>query len=487
MRTIMIKPLKIFVYSIACLLPLALEAEKAIRLADCLANRQVDYKAGQREARQATRLPRRTVNQEKINLIESVTVQKNVIKIEINEGFKKKYLLGDFFAQYDKDINLEPLDYTIQIMPFIMNVVSIVWISGRDYYIDAMDEELYASLEKVKEVFRRMYKKTSWQGRLIPRKLVKNTAPFSSTDRSENQYLALLFSGGLDSTASSLYHRHKKQLLITVWGHWDLPLHDEKLWNIRAEQLRDFGREYGHENAFIKSNYYSFLNRPVLDKISPEISSWRIFTVEGIGWAGLAAPLMLLKGYPELRHASTVTWDFKFPAAANPFVDDNIHFSGCWLKHDLFDMNRIEKCAFIADLCKKEQLSIPQIRVCEEKIVGNCCKCQKCVRTILELIVIGEKPADYGFDISEEAALRKSKEFMDKHTTGYTTVWHFMHMQELLAQRKARGEKIPQDLEWILSVDLNKKITKDIKFQDTINWHDFADLLPDIIIPTKKS
>ena len=271
-------------------------------------------------------------------------------------------------------------------------------------------------------------------GALIPRKLVKNT--YKHTSKEGKERMALLFSGGLDSTASSLYHKDKKQLLVTVWGHWDLPLHDKKLWDVRKEQLREFGARYGHENTFIKSNYYSFLNRPVLDTISHEISSWRIFTVEGIGWAGLVAPLMLLKGYPVLRHASTVTWDFNYPAAANPFVDDNIKFSGVRLKHDLFDMNRIEKCEYIAQLCKQEQLEKPLIRVCEEKIVGNCCKCQKCVRTILELAVIGENPRDYGFDGDVEKVLKKSESFMAHHTNGATTVWHFKHIQEKLLKRK---------------------------------------------------
>ena len=211
-----------------------------------------------------------------VDLIDSVTVHKNEVRIAINKDFKKKYLLGDFFAEYDENIDLTELDYSIQIMPFIINVVSIIWISGKDYYIESMDQELHESLKKVKEVFKRMYKRTQWEGNLIPRKLVKNTYKHKLKKESKER-MALLFSGGVDSTASSLYHKDKKQLLVTVWGHWDLPLHDKKLWAIRKQQLIDFGSSYGHENSFIKSNYYSFLNRPVLDNISPEISSWRIF------------------------------------------------------------------------------------------------------------------------------------------------------------------------------------------------------------------
>lgn len=419
-----------------------------------------------------------------VDLIDSVTVDKNELRITINKQFRKRYLLDNFFAKYDNDVDLTQLDYSIQIMPCIMNLVSIVWISGKDYYIESMDEELYHSLEKVKEVFKRMYKKTRWNGRLIPRKLVKNT--FNHTFKpDEKERMALLFSGGLDSTTSSLYHRDKKQLLVTVWGHWDTPLHDRKLWETRRNQLIEFGKEYGHENTFIKSNYYSFLNRPVLDNLSREISSWRIFTVEGIGWAGLVAPLMLLKGYPELRHASTITWDYNFPAAANPFIDDNIKFSGVRLKHDLFDMNRIEKCEYIAQACK-EGCPKPFVRVCEEKTVANCCHCQKCIRTIIEFVVVGENPQDYGFAIDPEVVVRKSKQFMQhhNHASGATTVWHFTHIQKKMQEREKNGLPIPENLRWILSYDLKKKITADIKNQHRINWRDFADLLPELEIPS---
>lgn len=422
-------------------------------------------------------------HKEPVNLIESVSVDKNELRITINKEFKKKYLLDDFFAEYDDDIDLAQLDYSIQIMPFIMNVVSIVWISGKEYCIESMDEELYASLEKVKEVLKRMFTRTEWNGRLIPKKLIRNT--FKYPKASCKNCMALLFSGGLDSTASSFYHCDKKQLLITLWGHWDLPLHDKRLWSTRKQQLIDFGNQFGHENSFIKSNYYSFLNRKVLDHLSPEISSWRIFTVEGIGWAGLAAPLLLLKGYPELRHASTITWDYPYPAAANPFIDDNIRFSGVQLKHDLFDMNRLEKCEYVANFCKEKNIDKPFIRVCEEKSIANCGKCQKCIRTVLEFAILGENPKGYGFNVSGDDVIKKSYKFMKHHSNGSTTVWHFQHMKKKLQEKAKKGEKIPEGLDWVLSTDFSfsNKITADIKNQKKIDWHDFQDLLPDLVIP----
>ncbi len=417
-----------------------------------------------------------------INVIDSMVVTKNRIDIKINEGFKKKFLKSDFYAIYDQELDLSKLDNSLNALPFVSNVISIIWISGRTYYIDSLDQEFHESLKTVKEVFRRMYPKTKWDGELIPRKLVKNTYPHRP-QRGEKERTALLFSGGLDSITSSLFHKEKKQLLITVNGHWDLPLWDKHLLKERKKDLLAWGAQYGHENSFIDSNYYDFLNRQVLDTYSPEITSWRIFCVEGIGWAGLAAPLMTLKGYPVLLHGSTITWEYNFPACANPFIDDNISFGGMHLKHDQFDRSRLEKCEYIAHLCSKEGIERPFIRVCEEKTVKNCSACQKCIRTIIELVIANENPRDYGFTCDIEKVLKDSKKFMEHHGTGSTTVWHFMHIQKRLQEKRARGEAIPESLEWLLTANLKKKLTSEIKNQHKLDWRTFIDLLPGIKVP----
>ena len=148
-------------------------------------------------------------------------------------------------------------------------------------------------------------------------------------------------------------------------------------------------------------------------------------------------------------------------------------------------MNRLEKCEFIAHICKRDHLEKPFIRVCEEKTVGNCGKCQKCVRTILEFAVIGQDPREFGFDHGVEHAIKKSRSFMAHHTNGATTVWHFKHMQEKLREKAKNGDPIPEDLAWILDFNTHKKITADIKHQGTINWQDYVDLLPGIEVPLK--
>ena len=82
-----------------------------------------------------------------VNLIDAIVVNKNRIDIKINEGFKKKFLKGDFYATYDKDLDLAKLDNSLNVLPFVSNVISIIWISGRTYYIDSLDQEFHESLK----------------------------------------------------------------------------------------------------------------------------------------------------------------------------------------------------------------------------------------------------------------------------------------------------------------------------------------------------
>ena len=94
-----------------------------------------------------------------------------------------------------------------------MNVISIVWFSGKMYYIDAMDKELFHSLSVIKQVFKRFYPNTSWEGELVPRRLVKNK-PVAELIPEAAERHALMFSNGLDSTCAAFLHEEKSLLLI---------------------------------------------------------------------------------------------------------------------------------------------------------------------------------------------------------------------------------------------------------------------------------
>ena len=413
------------------------------------------------------------------DLIRSVTVNKNQLRVSINPHFKSRYLNDDFFVEYEEDIDLSLLDYSLLVMPFVCNVLPIVWISGQDYYIDALDADFYYSMEKIKKIFKRMYPKTRWKGRLIPRKLVQNgpLVPLKDT----RYHRALLYSGGLDSVASSLYYQGQfKQLLITAWGQSDVPLGGDQLWQARKKGFIEYAQKNDYSNAFVRSNYSEFLRWGVLDGLSPEIKDWRADTTEGIGMIGLALPIMLFKGYSTLHIASSYTWDYPYPSAANPVVDATILCADSFrLVHDQFDFSRLDKLEYIAAKMKKQNIEKMELKVCSKPLAYNCCEdCSKCMQTIIGLLVLGEDLSRYGFFISREEALARAKKYVAKGAIFWTS-WNIGKSVSYLKKKIAAGQAIPHDLAWLLQIDLTKNCDmKYVRAKTVVNWHDYEDLLP---------
>lgn len=411
------------------------------------------------------------------SLITSLEIKKNQVFVQINEQLKQKYLTNDFFARYDSDIDLTKMDPSIALMPFLLNIVTVVWISGQDYAIDFMDKDVFYALRTIKQVFKKQYPHTNWEGEIIPKKLIKNKPEHLKDPASQ---IALLFSGGLDSVCSSLYHGAKKQLLITAWGQFDVPLRDPGLWKARKKEFLAFAKKYGHTNSFVQSNYGDFLNWEVLSSISREIYDWRVDANEGIGMMGLAAPILYAKGYPILYIASSYTWNFPYPTAANPLVDDNIRFaSGIRANHDHFELSRLDKLAFVARGAREKRFEIPRIKVCAARTTKNCCfDCCKCTTTALGLLALDENLKSYGFSVAPEKIVEKIKERLNT-PLHYWELWNFLEIQLLLKERKKKGENLSPLVSWLLKVDLSKHIAyAHIKYKKPADWEEYEELAP---------
>lgn len=419
------------------------------------------------------------------NLIEDIHVTKNRIDVFINKDFKARYLNSDFFVEYeDPDVDLTKLGFSIVTVPMYMNIISLIWASGKKYHIDEMDKNLYFSLKKIKEIFKRLYPSTRWNGELIPHALIDNTNTFF-VKKKNDAHIALLFSHGLDSVCTSMRHIDKKQMLITAWGHSDCPLNDKDLWRKLKNMIIDFGQRFNHENVFIKSNYHDFINFKYLNKaITPEITLWRIEAIEGLGWLGLAAPLLLSKGYKKFYIASSYCWDNPYPQAALPFIDHNIKFADIAVIHDGFDLTRAQKNEYLARECKKQNINYLFMRVCVKNFKSgkNCCKCEKCLRTITGFLILGEDLSKYGFKLTYEEAFKSIKDLFIRLRTQKLVdriSYYWRELQDLARKYFPESHTVRHDfLQWFIEQDINS-ITK-IRPVKLINWKDFTDFYSEI-------
>ena len=395
------------------------------------------------------------------NLIESYRiVNKNKIVVKANKRFSKKFIKEDFFAEYDKSIDLTKLDESIVTIPFILTIIPVVWVSNENYSIDVMDKDLYYSLQEVKKVFRIFYPQQKWAGELVPQRLVTNSInrayePVQST-------VAVLFSGGLDSVNTSINYVDQGQLLITAWGA-DVKVRANQEWRYVLEQAQQFSQKYDHKHTFVKSNFREFTETGYL---YAKFSRWWVRVSHALSLIGLVGPLLVVHNIPTLLISSTYTLKHPYPYGSHPAIDNNISLAGSNIYHADADKDRIQKIINIIDVCKERNMSLPGLRVCwSDPKGGNCLKCDKCLRTIFNIIAAGQLPKEFGFtiEIPEDIHLlrrffKQQKYLKDDSLMFWQNNW--LYLSNLSKQARVHAVLSKQDTkilqEFLYSFDLDQ-------------------------------
>ncbi len=328
-----------------------------------------------------------------INLIEDITVAGNRVGVKANAAFSRDHLRDDFYVEYMDDIGLDRMNETVALAPFILNVAQLVWIGDRDYEIDALDKDLAQSLEKIRPVFKTLYPRHGWEGRLQPRQLVDNVTKETTIDLGEETNL--LFTGGVDSVLTSLQNYPRRQNLITVWGA-DVALDFEPKWLALRRSAESFAATYGHRNTFIKTNGKEIIRRK---SIRPDIPVWWAYVQHGMGLTGLCIPVLYRGGAINLMISSSQWSGYDYPWGSLPDIDDRIRSAGITASHQGYDLTRQDKVNSIVAICDVKKLAPPKLNVCARPYASelNCEHCEKCLRTMTGIVVAGGDPRAFGF------------------------------------------------------------------------------------------
>ena len=127
-----------------------------------------------------------------------------------------------------------------------------------------------------------------------------------------------------------------------------------------------------------------------------------------------------------------------------------IKFCNCELKSLDKDLDRTQKAKKIVNYSERNNVRF-KLKVCWYQRDGeNCSHCEKCYRTILDIIVNKGDPNLYGFDVSKDTF----KEMRDFLRNNYVNVgyWHPL----LNAFKKQEGYwKTQPEMSWILNTKLD--------------------------------
>ncbi|WP_064092065.1 hypothetical protein [Rossellomorea aquimaris] len=388
----------------------------------------------------------RWIKIKKVKLLNDTTV---VCEFESSDTIED-VILEDFFAEYDRDITHVPK--SILVIPALSNLCTIAWVLRANILLDELDLDFYQSLNTIKKSFQSLYPTIKFEGDIFPNKLVRNR------EYTKNKSL-VLFSGGIDSTATFVRNRSEQPLLLTGWGP-DINLKKETTWDHVKERMIFFSEKHQLEYSFVKSNMSVFFRRlPLTKKInrtSKTMLYWYPHIQHGIALLGLTAPLTYANGIEKVYIASSNSAEFPLPYGSHPTIENNTQWGETTCIYDGYEYNRQEKIMIIKDFIDMVDPDL-QIRVCFISPTGeNCSKCSKCKDTITGIVLEGLNPNKHGFSMDEQIfdSIRNNFE------SGRRKLTSGMYYRWIDIQRRAKThlEQVPEEykgfFEWLVEVDL---------------------------------
>ena len=329
-------------------------------------------------------------------ILNKIEKNKNIIKYSfcISDGYKDFFTGKPFVIEYPE--NIESVPDSILAIPFVANVIPIIWITNGTLRIKELDEDFYNCLPDVKKGYETMFPETTFGGKLI----VDNTI----LTKCNTCGSAMLFSGGLDAINTLVNHLDEQPHLLTIWGA-DIRYENTDGWEIVRQGIENSANKFNLHVATIHSSFREFDNESYMHHHYYEQlkDSWWHGIKHGIALLSHVAPYAYLHGLNKVYIASTnCISDDLIRCASSPLTDNYVRFNGAKVIHDGFEYSRQDKTHNVVNYVKKTGNTVA-MRVCWEKQTGsNCCNCEKCYRTMAGLLAEGVNPFEYGFEKATE-------------------------------------------------------------------------------------
>ena len=226
-------------------------------------------------------------------------------RITVSRDLEKYFRHYDFFSRYDSRIvdNRSILD-----IPALSIVLPLAWITGADVQVDELDRTFARSMDAVHQEYKGIHPKLPFTTRLVADRLVDN--------KYASKNLALLFSGGLDSTYSLFSNIALKPRLIMILDTSDIPISNVPFQETLQKEYSALAEREGLTLNFIRTNALELLDFKRLDHLFGKLPGKDLRCYwDGIGYMlchiGQAAPLSIgrfghllaASGYPNKGQA----------------------------------------------------------------------------------------------------------------------------------------------------------------------------------------
>lgn len=370
------------------------------------------------------------------------------VKFSVTNALKRYFYRETSSATYDT--SLTGLRNGLLVVPFLSLILPVAWVLDARVEVKEVDSAFMASMGRVRRRFQRMYPEVAFGGELVTEKT-------TTSEQGPSEKRGVLFSGGIDSHASAIYHRHEPLVLMSVISDRDTKRGFAD-WITRYNP--EFASMIGKEHHVVRADAHQLFDAPlVCSHVKQHIDDWWSNIQHSLYFTGACAPLASRLGIGRFYVPSThsigseaIRW------GSHPKIDNEIAWGDTRVSHDLYDFSRQKKVSLIAKFLRESGVK-PTICVCEMmKDVGgkNCSKCEKCSRSIVGLALEGLDPNDFGFKLDPGVLANIQRRIKTGRMVLNHNELHFWQdLQRLVKERTyIESHGFPEFAEWFRETTL---------------------------------
>lgn len=353
------------------------------------------------------------------------------------------------YVEFPETVNLQNVPEQILAIPFLGNVYFQCVFLGLGIQVPIIDRQFYQSLPNVLDAFRKMFPYLKVDCEVLADQVVDTV--WTSTHRK-----SLFFTGGLDATSALIETHQENPLLINIWGG-DISTQDNESHGNVEQYFQSLCRQMSLEYCFLKTNAREYYKEWVIGAVLKQ----QLRAIDNHGWwASVTHILSMTSTVAPLMYALGIEANYigaTYEAGSSAFDANNdamvmaIKYGNCQFVPVDSTLGRTAKAHKIVEFCRQTSMRF-ELKVCWYRKAGiNCCQCEKCYRTILDILSAHGNPNDYGFAVNHDTYLR-IKHFL-KNNEVNEGFW-----QEIIDNFKkdAAYWQKNEDISWILSIRLNR-------------------------------
>lgn len=233
--------------------------------------------------------------------------------------------------------------------------------------LGAVSPRLLEAVSRIQAIF------NAWDRRY---RIVEVVAERDRPEPPRAEGTASFFTGGVDSWYTALRHRSGLEALVYVHG-FDVPLDDAERRRQVSGWLRDGAAALEIPLVEVETN---------LRELTRRICGWHLY--HGPALASVA--LLLAARFDRVMLPATHTYRDLMPLGSHPLLDPLWSTESLELVHEGAE-NRVVKLALLSEF----EPAFSSLRACwqEDTIDHNCGRCEKCLRTMAALRLLGRLEA----------------------------------------------------------------------------------------------